>query len=104
MPNFAANLSMMFTEYPFLDRFQAAAETGFRGVEFLFPYEFAATEIRARLTDAGLTQALFNLPPGDWDAGERGLGALPGREAEFGRRSNAALITPRRSATTCCMP
>ncbi|MGB1007668.1 MAG: TIM barrel protein, partial [Thalassobaculaceae bacterium] len=83
MPNFAANLSMMFTERPFLDRFQAAAKAGFRGVEFLFPYDFSATEIRARLTDAGLTQALFNLPPGDWEAGERGLAALPGREAEF---------------------
>ena len=55
MPNFAANLSMMFTEHPFLDRFQAAAAAGFRGVEFLFPYDFSATEIRARLTDAGLT-------------------------------------------------
>jgi 2-dehydrotetronate isomerase len=83
MPRFAANLTMMFTELPFLDRFAAAATAGFEAVEFLFPYEFPAGEIATRLKDHGLTQALFNLPPGDWAAGERGLAALAGREAEF---------------------
>ncbi len=83
MPRFAANLSMMFTERPFLDRFEAAAKAGFTAVEFLFPYEFPAAEIGARLREFGLTQALFNLPPGDWAAGERGTSALAGREAEF---------------------
>ena len=83
MPRFAANLSMMFNEQPFLDRFAAAAKAGFRGVEFLFPYEHPANEIRQRLRDAGLTQALFNMPPGDWAKGERGLASLPGRQAQF---------------------
>lgn len=83
MPRFAANLSMMFTEHAFLDRFEAAAKAGFKAVEFLFPYEFPADEIGARLKAHGLTQALFNLPPGDWAKGERGLAALPGREDEF---------------------
>jgi hydroxypyruvate isomerase len=69
MPRFAANLSMMFTEVPFLDRFDAAAKAGFTAVEFLFPYEHPATEVGERLKVAGLTQALFNLPPGDWAAG-----------------------------------
>jgi hydroxypyruvate isomerase len=83
MPRFAANLSMMYTEHAFLDRFAAAAADGFRAVEYLFPYEHPAAEIRARLDANGLTQALFNAPPGDWNAGERGIAALPGREAEF---------------------
>ncbi len=83
MPKFAANLSMMFTEVPFLDRFEAAARAGFKGVEFLFPYDFAADDIASRLKANGLTQALFNLPPGDWEKGERGMAALPGREADF---------------------
>ncbi|MEM1297861.1 MAG: 2-oxo-tetronate isomerase [Pseudomonadota bacterium] len=83
MPRFAANLSMMFTQHGFLDRFRAAADAGFRGVEYLFPYAEAAADIRAALDDAGLTQALFNCPPGDWEAGERGMAAVPGREAEF---------------------
>ena len=83
MLKFAANLSFMFNEVPFLDRFAAAAEAGFQGVEYLFPYEFDPNELAARLSDNGLTQALFNLPPGDWDKGERGLAALPGREANF---------------------
>ena len=83
MPNFAANLSMMFTEVPFLDRFKAAAEVGFRAVEFLFPYQHAASEIATRLQENKLTQALFNLPPGDWEKGERGQGILPGREQAF---------------------
>ncbi len=83
MPRLAANLSMMFNEVPFLDRFAAAGKAGFKAVEFLFPYEFPAAELRARLTDAGLTQALFNAPPGDWAKGERGLASLPGRQQEF---------------------
>jgi hydroxypyruvate isomerase len=83
MPRFAANLSMMFNELPFLDRFAAAAKCGFKGVEFLFPYEHPAAGIRQRLNDSGLTQALFNMPPGDWGKGERGLASLPGRQSEF---------------------
>lgn len=83
MPRFAANLSMMFTEHPFLDRFEAAAAAGFKAVEFLFPYAFPADEIRARLDAHGLEQVLFNMPPGDWDAGERGIASHPGREDEF---------------------
>jgi hydroxypyruvate isomerase len=83
MPRFAANLSMMFNEAPFLDRFALAAKAGFKGVEFLFPYEHPAAEIAKRLSDNGLTQVLFNAPPGDWAAGERGIAALPGREQEF---------------------
>ncbi|SAK78223.1 hydroxypyruvate isomerase [Caballeronia glebae] len=83
MPKFAANLTMMYTEHAFLDRFAAAAKDGFKAVEFLFPYDFASNEIKQRLTDNGLTQALFNAPPGDWAKGERGIASLPGREEEF---------------------
>ena len=83
MPRFAANLSMMFTERPFLERFEAAAAAGFRAVEFLVPYEWPAAELRGALDRAGVALALFNAPPGDWAAGERGLAALPGREAAF---------------------
>lgn len=83
MPRFAANFSFMYQEYAFLDRFEAAARDGFHGVEYLFPYEFDAHEIRSRLDAHGLTQVLFNAPPGDWAKGERGLASLPGREAEF---------------------
>lgn len=83
MPKFAANLTMLFTERPFLDRFAAAAAAGFEAVEFLFPYDFAADEIRARLVDNGLKLVLHNLPAGDWAAGERGIACLPDRTAEF---------------------
>ncbi|MBR0653521.1 2-oxo-tetronate isomerase [Plastoroseomonas arctica] len=83
MPRFAANLSMMFGEIPFLDRFAAARSAGFEAVEFLFPYEHPASDIAARLKDNGLAQVLFNAPPGDWSRGERGMAALPGRQAEF---------------------
>ena len=83
MPRFAANLSMLYNEHAFLDRFTAAAQDGFQAVEYLFPYAFDAQELAKRLTDNGLQQVLFNAPPGDWDAGERGLACLPGREAEF---------------------
>ncbi|MEJ6849785.1 2-oxo-tetronate isomerase [Sinorhizobium fredii] len=79
MPVFAANLTMMFNEWPFLDRFDAAADAGFTAVEYLFPYEAAPEAIAERLARNGLQQALFNLPPGDWMAGERGIAALPGR-------------------------
>lgn len=82
MPDFAANLSFMFTEWAFLDRFQAAADAGFTAVEYLFPYEYAPDELARRLDQAGLIQALFNLPPGDWATGERGLAALAGRFEE----------------------
>lgn len=83
MPRFAANLTMLFTEVPFLDRFEAAARCGFREVEFLFPYDFPAGEIRARLERHGLTLVLHNLPAGDWEAGERGIACLPDRVEEF---------------------
>jgi 2-dehydrotetronate isomerase len=83
MPQFAANLTMMYNEHGFLDRFAAGARDGFRAVEFLFPYDHPAATIAALLQENGLRQALFNAPPGDWQAGERGITALPGREAEF---------------------
>ena len=79
MPVFAANLTMMFNEWPFLDRFDAAADAGFAAVEYLFPYEAPPEAIAERLARNSLQQALFNLPPGDWAAGERGIAALPGR-------------------------
>ena len=92
MPRFAANLSMMYTELPFLDRFAAAAQDGFRAVEYLFPYAWPAKELAARLQAHGLQQVLFNAPPGGtttesiaaaWDQGSRGTASVPGREAEF---------------------
>ncbi|MCL7940343.1 hydroxypyruvate isomerase [Halomonas sp. ATCH28] len=83
MAKFAANLSMLFTEVDFLDRFEAAAKAGFKGVEYLFPYDFEAAEIKQRLDDNGLTQVLFNLPAGDWGAGERGIACHPSRVEEF---------------------
>ena len=83
MPQFCANLTLMYNEVPFLERFAAAAASGFKGVEYLFPYEFPAAELRKRLDGEGLTQALFNMPPGDWSKGERGLASLPGRQQEF---------------------
>ena len=91
MPRFAANLSMMFNELPFLDRFAAARKAGFEGVEFMFPYEYPAAELRARLRGEGLTQALFNMPPGDFANGERGMASLPGRQAEFRETVKRAL-------------
>ncbi|TIN50118.1 MAG: hydroxypyruvate isomerase, partial [Mesorhizobium sp.] len=97
MPRFAANLTMMFSEWPFLDRFQAAADAGFRAVEFLFPYEHTPEVIGERLRRYGLTQALFNLPPGDWAAGERGLAALPDRFAEL--QAAVAFALPYAEAT-----
>ncbi|MEK9724704.1 MAG: TIM barrel protein, partial [Rhodospirillaceae bacterium] len=99
MLNFAANLTMMFNELPFRDRFGAAKTAGFSGVEFLFPYDDPAAEIASRLDDNGLTQALFNLPPGDWAAGDRGMAALPGREDAF--RASIDLALAYAEATGC---
>ena len=83
MPRFAANLSMLYNDVDFLDRFAAAAHDGFRAVEYLFPYAYPAPDLAERLRAHGLQQVLFNAPPGDWGAGERGLACVPGREAEF---------------------
>jgi hydroxypyruvate isomerase len=99
MPKLAANLSFLFQELPFLDRFAAAADAGFRGVECLFPYDTPAAAVAERLERHGLTQVLLNLPPGDMAAGERGLGALPGREADFMAALDTALAYAR---TTGC--
>ncbi|MGH6893036.1 MAG: TIM barrel protein, partial [Dongiaceae bacterium] len=83
MPRFAANLSMLFTELPFLERFGAASSAGFKGVEYLFPYDFPAEQIAQLLGRHGLTQVLFNLPAGNWGAGERGIACHPDRVGEF---------------------
>lgn len=83
MSKFAANLTMLFTEVPFLERFAAARDAGFEAVEFLFPYEWPAAELGRRLREQGLSQALFNMPPGNWAMGERGMASIPGREDEF---------------------
>ncbi|MEQ8604265.1 MAG: hydroxypyruvate isomerase family protein [Marivibrio sp.] len=91
MVKFAANLSTLFTERDFLDRFQAAADAGFKGVEIQFPYDHPAETIRERLDATGLSLVLFNLPPGDWEDGDRGLGALPGREKELDAGLDRAL-------------
>jgi hydroxypyruvate isomerase len=91
MPKLAANLSWLYQEVPFLERFGAAARHGFKAVEVLFPYEAPAGDIAAELKKHGLTQALFNLPAGDWRNNERGLAALPGREAEFKAALETAL-------------
>lgn len=91
MLRLAANLSFLFTELDFLDRFEAAAEAGFKGVEFLFPYAYPADEIRARLDANGLEMVLFNLAPGHWDKGERGYTAIPGRDDEFAGAVGLAL-------------
>src|SRR3954463_3245199 len=91
MPRFAANLSMMFNEVPFLDRFEAAAKAGFTAVEFLFPYEHPPEVVGERLHRHGLKQALFNLPPGNWEAGEKGFAALPDRFADLQQSLRTAL-------------
>jgi hydroxypyruvate isomerase len=83
MPKFAANLTMLFNEAEFLDRFALAAKAGFKGVEFLFPYAYSVDEIAKRLNDSGTKLVLHNLPAGNWAAGERGIACLPGREEEF---------------------
>lgn len=83
MTKLAANLSMLFTEHDFLDRFEAAAKAGFKGVEYLFPYAFEADLLAGKLQENGLSQVLFNLPAGDWDAGDRGIACDPARRDEF---------------------
>lgn len=83
MPKLAANLTMLFGDVDFLDRFGAAAGAGFRGVEFLFPYAYEAPVLKGQLREHGLTQVLHNLPAGDWAAGERGIACLPDRVEEF---------------------
>jgi hydroxypyruvate isomerase len=92
MPKFAANLSMMFTEVPFLDRFAAAADAGFKAVEFLFPYQYSPEAIASKAGIAGVQIILFNMPPGNWDLGERGITCIPGREEEFRAGVEKALI------------
>ena len=109
MPKFAANLSMMYTALPFLDRFEAAAQDGFKGVEYLFPYAYPALEIAARLKAHNLQQVLFNAPPGGtnadsiakaWDVnGSKGTACLPGREAEF--KAGVALALAYADALSC---
>ncbi|MFO1330718.1 MAG: 2-oxo-tetronate isomerase [Rubrivivax sp.] len=100
MPQFAANLSMMYTEVDFVDRFAAAAADGFRAVEYLFPYAVDKAELAARLRDHGLVQALFNAPPGDFERGERGLACLPERRDEF-RRGFVEQALPYAAALGC---
>lgn len=96
MPRFAANVSQLFTEWPFLERFEAAAAAGFEAVEFLFPYDHEAGEVAGAIADAGVRPVLLNTPPGDWEAGERGLAALPGREDEFRRAFARAVAYAKR--------
>ena len=91
MPRFAANLTMMFNELPFRARFAAARMAGFRAVEFLFSYGHDAGLLQTDIETNNIRVVLFNLPPGDWDAGERGMAALPGREADFERSVSAAI-------------
>jgi len=91
MPRFAANLSMMYPEYEFLDRFAVARKHGFTAIEFLFPYAFPKAEIEARLKGEGLEQVLFNTAQGDWEAGDRGIAGVKGREDDFKRAIEQAL-------------
>ncbi len=102
MPKFAANLTMMFNEVSFLERFGAAAKAGFRAVEFLFPYDHPPEAISAALQAHGLKQALFNLPPGDWAKGERGLAALSDRAEEF-RASVVLALTYAKATKVPCL-
>lgn len=91
MPRFAANLSMLYPERAFMERFEAAAVDGFQAVECLFPYEYPANEVRAVLRDHGLQQVLFNTPPGDWARGERGFAAVPGAQTRFDQGLDQAI-------------
>jgi hydroxypyruvate isomerase len=91
VPRLSANLSMLFAERPFLERFRAAADAGFGGCEFLFPYGETREDVAAALKESGLELALFNLPPGDWDGGERGLAGLPDRRDDFAESLETAL-------------
>jgi hydroxypyruvate isomerase len=91
VPKLAANLSMLFTEAPFLERFERAARAGFKAVEFLFPYEHAPEDVAAAARDNKISIALFNLPPGDWAGGQRGFASLPGREKDFAESLETAV-------------
>ncbi|HEX2531025.1 MAG TPA: 2-oxo-tetronate isomerase [Burkholderiaceae bacterium] len=110
MPKFAANLTLMFNEVPFLQRIDAAARAGFKAVEFQFPYDHAASEIAERLKRSELENVMFNMPPGDWTAGARGTAALPGYETQFRAgvaqaiRYAKALGTPRLHAMAGLLP
>ena len=99
MPRFAANLTMLFNELPFLDRFEAAHDAGFKGVEYLFPYGFEKEALAERLQQFGLTQVLHNLPAGDWDKGERGIACHPDRTGEF--REGIAMAIDYATALGC---
>jgi len=99
MPKFAANLTMLFNEVDFLDRFAAAAAAGFKGVEYLFPYPYPKEALAEKLAGHGLMQVLHNLPAGDWGKGERGIACLPGREAEF--RDGVATAISYAKALSC---
>lgn len=92
MAKFAANLTMLFTEVPFLERFEKAHQAGFKSVEYLFPYAYEAQVLADKMQQFGFEQALFNMPPGDWEAGERGFAAIPGREEEFKQSVETALM------------
>ncbi len=100
MPRFAANLSFLYIEQAFVDRFAAAARDGFSAVEFAFGYDFDRRDLAQRLADHGLQQVLINAPPGDLQAGERGLAGLPGREAQF-QRSLLDQALPYADALRC---
>ncbi len=103
MPRFAANLSMMYGEYPFPDRFAAAAKDGFTAVEFLFPYEYPAQELATWLHEHGLIQVLLNAPPGNWAAGERGLACLQAKKRSFAPQSTPRLHMRRLWLARECM-
>lgn len=92
MLRFSANLSMLFLEYDFLDRFERAAAAGFKAVEFMFPYGYSVAVLQEKLKSNGLEHSLHNLPAGDWDKGERGIACIPGREAEFRSGVQAAIL------------
>ena len=96
MPQFAANLTTLFTEVPFLERFERAAKTGFTAVEFQFPYAWPVQEIKAKLDQNGLKLVLHNLPAGDWDAGDRGIACNPMRSDEFRASLPLAITYARR--------
>jgi len=83
MPKFSANLTMMFNEVEFLDRFERASKAGFKAVEYMFPYEWSKEQLAGLLESNNLEQVLFNLPAGNWAGGERGIACIPGREGEF---------------------
>ncbi len=110
MPKLAANLTFLFTEAPFLERFEAAAKAGFKAVEFAFAYEFPLADVVERVRAAGVQVVLINAPPGDWAAGERGTGSLPAREHEFAAgvsralRFAKALDCPRIHVMAGCVP